>query len=234
MFTKQELQVLAQTLVQRREWLTKNLDKPEHANNKVQNEKTLQIIERALTKLSAQLRSASTTSEATESTEGEAEGSREQIAHYISNRSTSPIRQAAINRRQQLSPHHIRVLLVDDDHFICEILCAFLRVVGITQIDTANDGMKGISMMYEANPVYDLVLCDWNMPKKSGIDVHNAMRAAERYMGTVFMLVTAVTEAKLIREAIGEGVDDYVVKPIEQDKLIKKISRLFPQVKVEK
>ncbi len=231
MFTKQELQVLGQTLAQRREWLSKNLHKPEHANNKTQNEKTLQIIESALAKLTTQLRSSSTTHEATDANEGDTEGSREQIAHYISNKTTSPIRQAAVNRRQQLSPHHIKVLLVDDDNFICEILCAFLRAVGISQIDTANDGMKGISMMYEANPVYDLVLCDWNMPIKSGIDVHNAMRAAERYMGTVFMLVTAVTEAKLIREAIDEGVDDYVVKPIEQDKLIKKITRHFPQVK---
>lgn len=229
MFTKQELQVLAQTLVQRREWLTKNLGKPELANSKIQNEKTLEIIDSALQKMSAALRNATT--ETIESSDAEMDRSREQVAHYVSNKTPSPMRQSAINRRQQLSPNHIRVLLVDDDNFICEIISAFLRSVGITLIDTANDGMKGISMMYEANPVYDLVLCDWNMPKKSGIDVHNAMRAAERYLGTVFMLVTAVTEAKLIREAIDEGVDDYVVKPIEQDKLIRKIARLFPQVK---
>jgi two-component system chemotaxis response regulator CheY len=46
------------------------------------------------------------------------------------------------------------------------------------------------------------------------------------------MLVTAVTEAKQIRAAIEDGVDDYVVKPLEQDKLIKKIARFFPQVKL--
>jgi len=223
MFTKQELQIVGQTLVQRREWLTKNINKPEYANNKAQHEKTLQIIESALAKLSAQMRD---TNEATDN-----DASREQVTHYISNKATSPLRQAAQSRRQQLAPEQIRVLLVDDDNFICEVLSAFLRAVGITQVDIANDGMKGISMMYEANPVYDLVLCDWNMPKKSGIDVHNAMRAAERYIGTVFMLVTAVTEAKLIREAIEEGVDDYVVKPIEQEKLIKKIARMFPLVK---
>jgi len=228
MFTKQELQVLAQTLVQRREWLTKNLDKPELASNKIQNEKTLEIIESALAKLHAKLRD---TIESTDISADEDEVVREQITHYISSKSTSPIRQAALSRRQSLSPEKIRVLLIDDDNFICEVLSAFLRAAGITKIDTANDGLKGISMMYEANPVYDLVLCDWNMPKKSGIDVHNAMRAAERYIGAVFMLVTAVTEGKLIRGAIEEGVDDYVVKPLEQDKLIKKIARLFPQVK---
>lgn len=228
MFNKQELQVLGQTLMQRREWLTKNLDKPELVNTRAQNEKTLQIIDGALAKLNVHLRTAS---EGNEATNDDDSPIREQITHYISNKTTSPIRQAALNRRQQLPLDKIRVLLIDDDTFICDILSAFLRDAGIIKIDTANDGMKGISMMYDANPIYDLVLCDWNMPKKSGIDVHNAMRAAERYQGAVFMLVTAVTEAKLIREAIEEGVDDYVVKPIEQDKLIKKIARLFPQIK---
>jgi two-component system chemotaxis response regulator CheY len=56
------------------------------------------------------------------------------------------------------------------------------------------------------------------------------MRAAERYIDTCFMLVTAVTEAKQIRAAIEEGVDDYVVKPIEEQKIIKKIQRYFPQI----
>ena len=60
--------------------------------------------------------------------------------------------------------------------------------------------------------------------------MHNAMRAAERYIDACFMLVTAVTEAKQIRAAIEEGVDDYVVKPIEEEKIIKKIQRYFPQV----
>jgi len=60
--------------------------------------------------------------------------------------------------------------------------------------------------------------------------VHNAMRAAERYINAVFMLVTAVTEAKQIKAAIDEGVDDYIAKPVEQEKLVKKIARFFPKV----
>ena len=96
----------------------------------------------------------------------------------------------------------------------------------------ANDGLKGISTLYDANPVYDIVLCDWNMPIKNGLDVHNAMRAAERYMEACFMLVTAVTEAKQIRSAIEEGVDDYVVKPIEEEKFIRKIARHFPLINI--
>lgn len=218
MFNKQELQLISQTLIQKRDWLSKNIGNPEMAGSKKQFEKNLQVIEGIIQKINSQ---APATADNTESPA---------INHYISAPSTSPIRQAAIGRRQQLAAGQIRVLLVDDDQLICDLISAYLRAADINLIHYANDGLKGISMMYDANPVYDLVLCDWNMPTKSGIDVHNAMRAAERYLGTVFMLVTAVSDAKQIRSAIEDGVDDYVVKPIEQEKLIKKIARFFPQV----
>lgn len=217
MFTKQEMQVIGQTLAQKREWITKNIGNSD-GTAKASLEQNLQTIESILQKISAQLRPPPGNEKAG-------------VNHYISEKSLSPIRQAAFARRQELVPSQIRVLIVDDDQLICELVAAFLHAAGIHLIDFANDGMRGISMMYDANPIYDLVLCDWNMPSKSGIEVHSAMRAAERYMATVFMLVTAVSEAKQIRSAIEDGVDDYVVKPIEQDKLIKKIARFFPNIK---
>jgi two-component system, chemotaxis family, chemotaxis protein CheY len=219
-FTKQELQLLNQTLSQRREWLMKNMHKPELANIKKQNEHTLQVIESALLKISANLFSKDTTHEG-----------RDAVTHYVSQPNLPSNRQMAIERRKRLLAEDIKVLVVDDDQLIGELMNAYLCAFGIVQIDIVNDGLKGINMMFNANPIYDLVLCDWNMPGKSGIDVHNAMRAAERYQHTIFMLVTAVTEASQIRNAIEEGVNDYVVKPIEQEKLAKKIARFFPSFK---
>lgn len=219
MFTRQELQVIGKTLAQKRDWITKNLNNPEIEKTKAQLMQDLPLIESTLQKVNDQLRPLEPPNA-------------ERVNHYISAKVVSPIRQAAFGRREELLPGQIRVLVVDDDQLICELINAFLLESGIHQIDFANDGLKAIGIMYDANPIYDLVLCDWNMPTKSGIDVHNAMRAAERYLGTVFMLVTAVTEAKQIRAAIEDGVDDYVVKPLEQDKLIKKIARFFPQVKL--
>jgi two-component system, chemotaxis family, chemotaxis protein CheY len=218
MFSRQELQVIGQTLAQKRDWITKNISNTE-GNSKVQMEQSLQHIESVLQKITAQLKPAN--------------GEKNTVNHYISEKSVSPIRQAALARRNELEPGQIRVLIVDDDQLICELVAAYLHAAGIHLIDFANDGMRGISMMYDANPIYDLVLCDWNMPSKSGMEVHSAMRAAERYLATAFMLVTAVSEAKQIRAAIEDGVDDYVVKPIEQDKLLKKIARFFPNVKAD-
>ena len=219
MFTKQELQIIGQTLAQKRDWIGKNLEKVEAGKSKTQLEQNLPLIDSALQKITEKLRTFDTLPT-------------ERVNHYISTKIVSPIRQAAFGRRQELLPEQIRVLVVDDEQLICELVNAYLQKAEIGQIDIAHDGLQAINQMYDASPIYDLVLCDWNMPGKSGIEVHNAMRAAERYLGTVFMLVTAVTEAKLIRAAIEDGVDDYVVKPLKQDKLIKKIARFFPHVKI--
>lgn len=210
--------MIGQTLAQKRTWIIKHIDTVE-TNIKPDIERSLQGIEAVLQKITHELK--------------QTKGDKSITNHYISEKTVSPIRQAAFGRREKLSPDQIRVLLVDDDQAICELVATYLNACGITLIDFTHDGRDGIGMMYDANPIYDLVLCDWHMPEKSGLDVHSAMRAAERYLGTVFMLVTAVSEAKQIRSAIEDGVDDYVVKPIDRDTLIKKIARFFPQVKLD-
>ncbi len=212
MFTRPEAQLIARTLTQRREWLLKNIDNPEHAAAKEQNQKVLELIESSLAKLFQ-------FSKATQAP-----------VDIISAPQAKPNRMTTAQKRAHMAPADIKVLVVDDDELITNIMAALLEGLGIKQLETTNDGLKAISMLYDANPIYDLVLCDWNMPIKNGLDVHNAMRAAERYIDTCFMLVTAVTEAKQIRAAIEEGVDDYIVKPIEEQKIMKKIQRYFPKV----
>jgi two-component system chemotaxis response regulator CheY len=211
MFTKLEVQVIAKTLLQRREWLTKNLNNPELSATKPQNQQTLELMDSILGKLGIPTRP-----------------SQPETAP-AANLTKSP-KLRVVQTRDQLEPKDIHVLVVDDDELIGSLLESLLQSLGINHVDTTNDGLKAINMMYDAQTVYDLVLCDWNMPIKNGLDVHNAMRASERYIDTCFMLVTAVTEAKQIRAAIDEGVDDYVVKPIEEQKIIKKIQRYFPRV----
>lgn len=208
MFTKPEISVIAKTLQHRRDWIAKNLDNPDQQTLKEQNQQTLGVIDNILSKLNTII--------------------------PVDNppAPVKPPKLTGPQRRQQMEPQHIRVLIVDDDEMIASLLQMLLQSTGIRFVDIASDGLKGISMLYDANPVYDLVLCDWHMPIKNGLDVHNAMRAAERYMETCFILVTAVTEAKQIRSAIEEGVDDYIVKPLEEQTTIKKLARHFPKLPV--
>jgi len=211
MFTKPELIIITKTLQYRRDWIAKNLENPEQQALREHNQQTLLVIDNIITKL----------------------GALTPLESHPNQDSPKPPKLTGAQKRSLLKPTQIKVLIVDDDELISSILKVILQSIGIHNIESAADGLKAISMLYDANPVYDLVLCDWHMPIKNGLDVHNAMRAAERYMDTCFILVTAVTEAKQIREAIDEGVDDYIVKPIEEQKIIKKIARHFPKVIAE-
>jgi len=213
MFNKQELQLLGQTLTQRRNWLARNLEQTPTPDPQAQQ--TLKQIDQLLSKISAEIKGPQNLPDT--------------VNHFISTKAMS-MRDTAIKRRRNLVAEEIRVLIVDDDQLICELMRAYLENMGITGIDITTDGLKAINMIYEANPIYDLVLCDWNMPVKSGIEVHRAMHAAERYQASIFILVTAVAEAKQIRAIIESGIDDYVVKPIDQDKLLTKMASFFPKL----
>jgi two-component system, chemotaxis family, chemotaxis protein CheY len=208
MFTKSEINIVTKTLQQRRDWIAKNIDNPDQQVNKEQLQQTLGVIDSAIAKINSL------------------------TPVEPSPAPAKPVKLTGAQRRNQLEPPQIRVLIVDDDEMIASLLQMLLQSIGVRFVDIATDGLKGISMLYDANPIYDLVLCDWHMPIKNGLDVHNAMRAAERYMDTCFILVTAVTEAKLIRSAIEEGVDDYIVKPLEEQTTIKKLARHFPKLPV--
>lgn len=208
MFTKPEINVVTKTLQQRRDWIAKNIDNPDQQAIKEQNHQTLNLIDSVITKLNVL------------------------TPVETAPAPVKPVKLTGAQRRNQLEPPQIRVLIIDDDEMIASLLQMLLQSIGVRFVDIATDGLKGISMLYDANPVYDLVLCDWHMPIKNGLDVHNAMRAAERYMETCFILVTAVTEAKQIRSAIEEGVDDYIVKPLEEQTTIKKLARHFPKLPV--
>ena len=203
MFTKTELQVVIKTLSHRRDWLEKNLNNPEFASSKAHNQETLAQLDSALRKLAPPEKA------------GEA---------------GDAAKLSVPQRRQVLPPEKIRVLLAEDDAASSELIITLLHGMGIKHVDLAKDGLKAVSMLFGANPIYDLVLCDWHMPLKNGLDVHNAMRAPERYQDTCFMLVTAITEAKQIRAAIEEGVDDYIAKPIDQATLQRKLTRVFPRI----
>lgn len=205
MFTTPELQVVLKTLTHRRDWLVKSLTTASPNETEHHHQQTLQLLESALRKLK----------------------SFEEPSQYAGKETVLTSKNSY---HHKIMPEKIKVLIVDDDTMITTLLSTYLMALGIQKISVAEDGQRAITMLYDAKPVYDLVLCDWNMPIKNGLDVHNAMRATERYQNTCFMLVTANSEAKQIRSAIEEGVDDYVVKPIDQSILNKKIARLFSQI----
>ena len=107
-----------------------------------------------------------------------------------------------------------RILVVDDEQPICELLEEFLSIKGY-QVTMAASGEAAISKFEEYRP--QMVLLDIRMPGMSGIDVLRKIREIDRNTGVV--MLSAFGDANTIREALQIGADYYMEKPIELQRL---------------
>jgi len=125
----------------------------------------------------------------------------------------SPDTESPASKRNLLE--NARVLLADDDEISSNLLLGTLQDMGIKQIDLARDGVDAFDRIKAAKTPYDVILCDWDMPLLTGIEVHQKAKASNTLRGAYFCMVTGISDSQHIREAIGQGVSDYIVKPID-------------------
>jgi DNA-binding response OmpR family regulator len=117
----------------------------------------------------------------------------------------------------------VRVLVVDDDPIILELLVLNLELEG-HDVVTASDGRQALDRAQDADP--DLVLLDIMMPEIDGFEVCERLRAdpATASLPVVFLSARA-HEADLVR-GTKVGADAYVTKPFDPMELMELIARL--------
>lgn len=107
---------------------------------------------------------------------------------------------------------NVRVLIVDDQDSIRQLVRICLRGLGIYHTAEAPDGARALEMMAVHN--YDVILLDGEMPRLSGLDTLRAIRADRRFADTPVIMVTSRADADFVRQAASLGVSGYVVKPV--------------------
>lgn len=130
-------------------------------------------------------------------------------------------------RRTNITMENLRVLVAEDNADSANLLMDVLEDFGIKNVALADDGVAAFDKIKAAQDAFDLVLCDWDMPLLNGLEVYAKAKASNTLRNAHFMMVTAVSEAARIKEAIQLGVNDYIVKPIDIDVLEAKIRAAF-------
>ncbi len=115
----------------------------------------------------------------------------------------------------------MKVLVADDSGVMRKIIIRSLISVGVTDIVEAANGQEAIDKFKET-PV-DLILTDWNMPEKSGLDVVVEIRATGSLV-PIIMVTTESQKGKVI-SAIQAGGNDYLTKPFDADDLRVKLNK---------
>jgi len=121
----------------------------------------------------------------------------------------------------------MRILVVDDFASMRKIIKGLLKQIGFQNIEEADDGSTALEKLKIGE--FDLVICDWNMPKVPGIEVLKAVRNDPRLKDLPFLMVTAEAKKDNVMEAVKAGVNQYIVKPFTAETLKKKIEKIFDE-----
>ena len=113
------------------------------------------------------------------------------------------------------------ILLAEDDPKIAKLLIHLFKKDGY-QVDHAKDGIE--ALLYTETNAYDIVLLDWMMPEKSGLEVCETLRN-RHYNGGILMLTAKDTLDDKIM-GLEYGADDYLIKPFEYKELLARVKAL--------
>ena len=118
----------------------------------------------------------------------------------------------------------VSVLVVDDASFIRDLVKKCLRnyFPGI-KIEDAVNGRKAQAML--SRDAFDLVLCDWEMPEMSGLELLTWCREQEHLKTLPFIMVTSRGDKENVVQAIQAGVSDFVSKPFTNEQLLTKVKK---------
>ena len=116
----------------------------------------------------------------------------------------------------------VRVLVVEDDEEIAQVLQRSLRLEGY-EVKLAGDGVQGLA---EANAFLpDLIVLDLGLPRLDGVDVAKRLRDDGDEVPILMLTARDALESRV--EGLDVGADDYLVKPFERQELLARLRALL-------
>jgi len=114
-----------------------------------------------------------------------------------------------------------KVLVVDDSGTMRKIVIRALNAAGFSDTVEAGDGVEALGIFQKSE--IGLIMTDWNMPNKSGLDLTKEIRATGSKV-PIFMITTEAEKTRVV-EAIQAGITDYLTKPFTQEALQAKLDK---------
>ncbi len=114
-----------------------------------------------------------------------------------------------------------RILIIEDEEKMARMLARVLREEGYVA-ETAGDGRTGLGRASDDS--FDLLIVDWMLPERSGVQVVRGLRAAE--VATPVLMLTARDQVEDKVEGLDAGADDYLPKPFALTELLARVRAL--------
>lgn len=127
--------------------------------------------------------------------------------------------------RLTIDPQGVRVLVVDDEDYITDLIAVGLRFVGF-DVDTAADGREALAKVADTRP--DLVVLDVSMPGMDGLEVVQRLRRDGVSTPIVFLTARDAPADRV--KGLHLGGDDYITKPFSLEELLARIEAILRRV----
>lgn len=127
----------------------------------------------------------------------------------------------------------LKVMIVEDNPVDRELLKSQLEKMGFENIVEARSGSDAIFKIENtgnSKDAFHILITDWKMPERDGLALIKYLRDAKALQNTKVVMLTSITDEKKVRTAIREGIDDFIVKPIDFDVLTKKLENLIKRM----
>lgn len=119
----------------------------------------------------------------------------------------------------------IRAVAIDDVGDILDLIQYNLNKEGI-EVDTYTESSEALASISKNPP--DIVISDWMMPDPDGLEVVRTIKSNDLTKKIPLIMLTCKGSIQDYKTAIQAGAEDYVVKPVRMDELIRRIKLLLP------
>lgn len=138
--------------------------------------------------------------------------------------------QMQVRPDQTTNLNWLRVLIVEDDPIVTELLMVWLRDVCGYTVVAATNGQEALAVAMDYLP--HVVIADWLMPVMDGLELSKALRSSAWGENIYVLMLTSVSEEDELCRAFDAGVDDYLVKPVNTRALSARLKAAWRYVRL--
>lgn len=118
-----------------------------------------------------------------------------------------------------------KILVVDDSSLMRSFAKGSLKQLKLNNVDEAENGEEALLKLKK--DMYDLVLSDLHMPNMNGLELLRAVRSDINLKDIPFIIMTLDGKKDVLLEAVKEGLNDYLIKPVTAGPLGQKLKKVF-------
>ena len=124
---------------------------------------------------------------------------------------------------------HKRILVVDDEDAIRDVLGQYMKIIGLDSVEVAS-GEEALSMFQKGH--FDIVVSDIKMANMDGLTLLGEVKRIDPEV--LFFIITGYPSIETVLEAMKKGAKDYLVKPFQFDEIKMKIERALVEKDMNK